>query len=91
MYEIRSVLHKGYNLWQADMREGRTDRAEMEWKERDGNKQEERFKISPVIEDIVIFESTVYPEFYLAASDKTGNDQVNWAQSLAVDQNDLDG
>ena len=43
------------------MREGRTDRAEMEWKERDGNKQEERFKISPVIEDIVIFESTVYP------------------------------
>jgi hypothetical protein len=43
------------------MREGSTDRADMEWKEHDGNKQEERFKISPVIEDIVIFESTVYP------------------------------
>jgi hypothetical protein len=91
MYEIRSVVHEGQNLWQAGMREGRNDRAEMKWKKNDGNQQEERFKIPPVKEDIVVFESTVYPEFYLHASDKTGNDQLNWAQSLAVDQNDLDG
>jgi hypothetical protein len=78
------------NVWQAGMRKGRTDRAEMVWKKLDGNRQEERFRISPVKENIVVFESSVYPEFYLHASDKTGNDQINWAQSLAVDQNDLD-
>ena len=38
LYEIRSVVHKGQNLLQAGMRDGRDDRAEMSWMKRAGDK-----------------------------------------------------
>jgi hypothetical protein len=73
------------------MRDGRTDRAEMKWKNRDGTIKDEHFKISPVKDNLVILESVVYPEFFLRASKTKGDDQLNWAQNFGVDQNDLDG
>ena len=63
----------------------------MKWKNRDGTIKDEHFKISPVKDNLVILESVVYPDFYLHASNKNGDDQLNWAQSLGVDQSDLDG
>jgi len=52
--------------------------------------QEERFKITSVKDDIVIFESSVHDSFYLHASSKTADEQVNWAQSIGVDKENLE-